>query len=46
MPMHGRVYNSGKFVPWDIDNNDWTFKNDELVKHAWELFKDNGQLRD
>lgn len=46
MPDSGRVYNEDDFVPWDLENNDWTFTNDDLIKHAWLLFKENGQTRE
>jgi hypothetical protein len=52
MEQHGRYYNEDSIIPWDLENNDWTFdrgvidNSEELVHYAWVLFKDSGELRD
>lgn len=46
MENHGRYYNEDDIIPWDLENDDWTFTNDELIHYAWLLFKDNGELRE
>jgi len=46
MMNHGRYYNEDDIIPWDLENEDWTFTNDELIHEAWLLFKDNGETRE
>jgi len=52
MENRGRYFDEDSIIPWDLENKDWTFdrgvidNSAELVRHAWELFKDNGELRD
>ena len=46
MMNHGRYYNEDDIIPWDLDNEDWTFTNDELMHEAWMLFKDNDETRE
>lgn len=46
MMNHGRYYNEDDIIPWDLENEDWTFTNDELIHEAWLLFKDNGESRE
>ena len=46
MEHHGRYYNEDDIVPWDLENNDRTFTDDDLMFYAWQLFKDNGELRE
>ena len=46
MMNHGRYYNENDIIPWDLENEDWTFTNDELIHEAWLLFKDNGESRE
>lgn len=43
---HGRYYSEDDVIPWDLENNDQTFTDDELIHYAWELFKDNGEQRE
>lgn len=45
MMKRGRYYNEDDIIPWDLDNEDWTFTNDELIHEAWLLFKSNGETR-
>ena len=51
MENHGRYYDEDSIIPWDLDNNEETFDRGaietapELVHYAWQLFKDNGELR-
>lgn len=42
----GRYYSQDNIIPWDIQNNDWTFTDDDLVHRAWMLFKGNGETRE
>ena len=46
MMNHGRYYNEDDVIPWDLENEDWTFTNDSLMHEAWLLFKDNGETRE
>ena len=46
MMNHGRYYNEDDIIPWDLENEDWTFTNDDLIHEAWALFKDNGETRE
>ena len=46
MMNHGRYYNEDDIIPWDLENEDWTFTNDDLMHEAWLLFKDNGETRE
>lgn len=46
MQHHGRYYNEDDIIPWDLDNNDKTFEDYDLMKYAWQLFKDNGEQRE
>lgn len=46
MEHRGRYYNEDDIVPWDLENNDWTFTNDDLIHDAWLLFIDNGEQRE
>ena len=46
MLHHGRYYNEDDIVPWDLENEDWTFTNDDLIHEAWMLFIDNGERRE
>ena len=46
MMNHGRYYNEDDVIPWDLENEDWTFTNDDLMHEAWLLFKDNGETRE
>ena len=46
MMNHGRYYNEDDIIPWDLENDDWTFTNDQLIHEAWLLFKDNGETRE
>lgn len=46
MENHGRYYSQNEIIPWDLNNNDRTFTNDDLMHYAWLLFKDNGEVRD
>ena len=52
MMNHGRYYNEDDIIPWDLENNDFTFdrgvidNSEELVHYAWTLFKDNGETRE
>ena len=45
MPGHGRYYNEDAVIPWDLENDDRTFENGNLIEYAWQLFKDNGEER-
>ena len=51
MMNHGRYYNEDDIIPWDLENDDWTFdrgvidNSEELMHYAWQLFKDNGETR-
>lgn len=43
----GRYFNAGNIRTWNIENDDEeTFFDDGLIRHAWELFKQNGETRD
>ena len=46
MMNHGRYFNEDDIIPWDLENEDWTFTNAELIHEAWLLFKDNGETRE
>ena len=46
MMNHGRYYNEDDVIPWDLENEDWTFTDDNLIHEAWLLFKDNGETRE
>ena len=46
MMNHGRYYNEDDVIPWDLENEDWTFTDDSLMHEAWLLFKDNGETRE
>ena len=46
MMNHGRYYNEDDIIPWDLENEDWTFTDDNLIHEAWFLFKDNGETRE
>ena len=46
MMNHGRYYNEDDIIPWDLENEDWTFTDDNLIHEAWLLFKDNGETRE
>ena len=46
MVNRGWRYDKDSIVPWDLENNDRTFTDDDLVHYAWELFKENGELRE
>ena len=46
MQGHGRYFNDDDIVPWDLENEDWTFTDDSLIQYAWHLFKDNGEQRE
>lgn len=42
----GRYFNPSNIRTWNIENDDEeTFSNDDLVRYAWELFKDSGLRR-
>lgn len=42
----GRYFEKQKIVPWDLENNDRTFDDWDLIHTAWVLFKESGQTRD
>ena len=46
MMNHGRYYNEDDIIPWDLENEDWTFTDDNLIHEAWLLFKDNSETRE
>ena len=52
MMNHGRYFNEDDIIPWDLENDDWTFDrgvvddSEELVHYAWQLFKNNGETRE
>lgn len=46
MMNHGRYYNEDDIIPWDLENDDRTFTDDDLIHEAWLLFKDNDELRE
>ena len=31
MQGHGRYFNDDDIVPWDLENEDWTFTDDSLI---------------
>lgn len=52
MENRGRHFTEDNIIPWDLENNDWTFDRGvvedapELMRYAWELFRENGELRE
>ena len=52
MMNHGRYYNEDDIIPWDLENEDYTFdrgvidNSEELIHYAWQLFKNNGKTRE
>ena len=52
MENRGRHFTEDNIIPWDLENNDWTFDRGvvedapELMQYAWELFRENGELRE
>ena len=52
MENKGYHFSEDSIIPWDIENNDCTFDRGvvdnapELIRYAWKLFKENGELRE
>lgn len=52
MENRGQHFTEDNIIPWDLENNDWTFDRGvvedapELMRYAWELFRENGELRE
>ena len=45
MQNGGRVFDVDDFIMWDVENEDDRFCNDNLMRYAWKLFKDNNETR-
>lgn len=45
MQNGGNYFDIDDFKMWDVENEDDRFCNDELMHHAWQLFKHNGERR-
>ena len=38
----GHYFNVDQITTWDLNNNDNTYMNDDMIRYAWELFIDSG----